>query len=98
MSNIPITKAAASHIVLFFRFFPPYLVGEGLIGVTSNYFTTSVLGQRVSFLDWNVAGTVATCDLRRVTDTPHYNTTQHNTTHPNINTPFPYTLNLFLPP
>ena len=51
-----VTKYAADHLVLFFRFFPTYLVGEGLIGVTTNYFTTSVLGQQTSFLDWNVAG------------------------------------------
>ena len=58
MSNIPLTQYAANHLVLFFRFFPPYLVGEGLIGVTTNYFTISVLGEQVSVLDWNVAGTL----------------------------------------
>ena len=47
MSGIPLTKDAASKIVHFFRFFPPYLLGEGLIAVSSTTFSNSVFGTKV---------------------------------------------------
>ena len=56
MSNIALTKPAAAVVVHFFRFFPPYLVGEGLINISTNAFINIYFGGKISFFNWPVAG------------------------------------------
>lgn len=56
MSNVPSTQAAAEDIVHFFRFFPPYNVGEGMINLAAAYFVNEVLDESVGYLDWEVSG------------------------------------------
>jgi len=56
MSTIPETKEAATEVVHFFRFFPPYLVGEGLVSLSAAFFVNLVLGRKRSYYDWEVAG------------------------------------------
>jgi ATP-binding cassette subfamily A (ABC1) protein 3 len=58
MSTIPTTKEAAAQLVNFFRFFPPYLIGEGLIAVTTAYFKNTLLGSNVSYFKWDVCGEI----------------------------------------
>ena len=58
MSTIPTTQAAASQIVHFFRFFPPYNVGEGLIAITTAFFQNTLLGENISYFSFTVTGTV----------------------------------------
>lgn len=61
MNAIPFTHAYAATLVHFFRFFPGYLIGEGLISVSVAYLRiklASLTGRtsQVNFFDWTVSG------------------------------------------
>ena len=56
MNSVPLTMYAASILVHFFRFFPTYNIGEGLINVTAAYYENTILGEKVSYFNFNVAG------------------------------------------
>lgn len=54
--NIPQTKSAADIAVNFFRFFPPYNVGEGLINLSVVYYQDKYLGKGINVFEWDVTG------------------------------------------
>ena len=56
MSTIPTTQDAAAVVVNFFRFFPPYNIGEGLIAIATNFFTNTLLGGNGSYFAFKVTG------------------------------------------
>lgn len=56
MSRIPLTSEYAKQLVLFFRLFPGYNIGEGFINIATAYFRIEFLGRKVGFFEWEVAG------------------------------------------
>lgn len=59
MQNIPTTASAANTMVLFFRVFPPYLIGEGFLNLSSAFFANLVYdGPTQSYFEWEVTGRV----------------------------------------
>lgn len=56
MVNIESTKAVGESLVHFFRFFPPYNVGEGLINISANYYYNKILFRNTSYWAWEVTG------------------------------------------
>jgi hypothetical protein len=56
MINVELTRPYGKQLVYFFRFFPPYNIGEGLIAMSTAYFSIAFLGKKVSYLSWGVAG------------------------------------------
>ena len=56
MNSVPLTMYAASILVHFFRFFPTYNIGEGLISVTAAFYENTILGGKVSYFAFDVAG------------------------------------------
>ena len=56
MVSIPSTQSLGNSLVHFFRIFPPYNIGEGLINIAANYFSNELLGQKTSYLSWKVSG------------------------------------------
>ena len=50
------TKNIAQLLVQFFRIFPTYNVGEGLMNVTATFVQNSFLGSKISYFEWDVAG------------------------------------------
>lgn len=56
MVSIPSTKSLGESLVHFFRFFPPYNIGEGLINIAGNYFSNELLGGNKSYLAWKISG------------------------------------------
>ena len=57
MTTIPETQELAESLVLFFRLFPPYLIGEGLINISVNNFLNSYHSYRkTNYLRWTVTG------------------------------------------
>lgn len=58
MSTIPTTQEAAEKIVHFFRFFPPYNIGEGLIAIATAFFENTLLSAKISYFSWTVSGDI----------------------------------------
>jgi len=56
MISIPSTQETAESLVHFFRIFPPYNIGEGLINISVNYFNIQVLEANTSYFAWIVTG------------------------------------------
>ena len=56
MANIPSTMSAARTAVVFFRVFPPYNIGEGLINISANFYFNNLLDGNTSPFAWEVAG------------------------------------------
>jgi len=56
MISVPETHEAGTQIVHFFRFFPPYNIGEGLINLSTNYYVRTLLGRHTSYFAWDVTG------------------------------------------
>ena len=56
MQGIEITRPAALFLVQIFRLFPPYLIGEGLINVSTTAFVNDVLHAEQSYFNWFVTG------------------------------------------
>lgn len=56
MVSIPSTQKTAESVVHFFRIFPPYNIGEGLINISVNYFSIYVLETDTSYFAWEVTG------------------------------------------
>ena len=56
MISIPSTRETAESLVHFFRIFPPYNIGEGLINISVNYFDIYVLEGNTSYFAWEVTG------------------------------------------
>ena len=56
MTTIPETKEAAAELVHFFRFFPPYLVGEGLVRLSAGFFRNLIANRPTSYYEWEIAG------------------------------------------
>ena len=61
MNAIPFTQPYAASLVNFFRFFPGYLIGEGLINVSIAYLRIKLASftnrtSHISFFDWSVSG------------------------------------------
>lgn len=56
MVNIPSTRALGESLVHFFRFFPPYNIGEGLINISANYYYNKILFRNTSYWAWEVTG------------------------------------------
>lgn len=56
MISIPSTKSLGEKLVHFFRFFPPYNIGEGLINISAAYFSNELLDDHVSYLSYKVSG------------------------------------------
>jgi ATP-binding cassette subfamily A (ABC1) protein 2 len=56
MINVPSTRHVGLHIVHFFRFFPPYNVGEGLINLAVTYYRTEIEHKHVNYFEWEVTG------------------------------------------
>jgi ATP-binding cassette, subfamily A (ABC1), member 3 len=56
MISIPATEVTGRRIVHFFRIFPPYNIGEGLINISAAYFQNNILDGNVSYLAWEVTG------------------------------------------
>ena len=56
MSSVPLTKDLASQIVYFFRLFPTYNIGEGLISLSSFYYYKSLGYQNGSYFKFSVCG------------------------------------------
>eukprot|EP01037_Dinobryon_pediforme_P018774 gene18774-19080_t len=56
MISVPETHELGTQLVNFFRFFPPYNIGEGLINLSTNYYVNTILHSQISFFSWNVAG------------------------------------------
>lgn len=56
MISIPSTRETAEKLVHFFRIFPPYNIGEGLINISVNYFNIYVLEANTSYFAWEVTG------------------------------------------
>ena len=54
--NIPKTKSLGQSLVHLFRFFPPYLVGEGLINISTTYYLNVLDGQNINYFAWKVTG------------------------------------------
>jgi ABC-type lipoprotein export system ATPase subunit len=54
--NVPTTKAAGELLVHFFRFFPTYNVGEGLINLSAAYYYNAILGRNQQYFDFEVTG------------------------------------------
>ncbi len=54
--SVPSTVAVGRQLVHFFRFFPPYNIGEGLINLSATYYRNSVNGESVGYFDWPVTG------------------------------------------
>ena len=50
------TKNIAILLVQFFRIFPTYNIGEGLINVTATFVQNTFLQTEVDYFEWNVAG------------------------------------------
>ena len=68
MNTVPTTQEAAQKIVHFFRFFPPYNIGEGLISIAAAFYGNTLLGSKISYFAWEVTGSVIVscliwCDL-----------------------------------
>jgi ABC-type multidrug transport system ATPase subunit len=53
---IPKTKAMGEYLALWFRYFPPYLIGESLINLSEIYYSNQLRRRKVSCFSWNVAG------------------------------------------
>jgi ABC-type Na+ transport system ATPase subunit NatA len=56
MINVPQTKATGERIVHFFRFFPPYNVGEGLINLAVGYYQNTIEHKNLNYFDWDITG------------------------------------------
>ena len=61
MNAIPFTQPYAAALVNFFRFFPGYLIGEGLINISIAYLEIKLAAltgrtSSVTFFDWQVSG------------------------------------------
>ncbi|GMH55684.1 hypothetical protein TL16_g01967 [Triparma laevis f. inornata] len=56
MSSIDTTKATAATMVHYFRFFPPYNVGEALINLSTSFYLRTILGYQVYPFDYKVCG------------------------------------------
>lgn len=56
LSSIDSTKDLAEGLLPFFRWWPPYNVGEGFIRLARAYWEREVLGSENYPLDWDVAG------------------------------------------
>ena len=56
MNSIPQTQDAAKTAVLFFRIFPSYNIGEGLINISTTYFIGFLSNKPVDYFVWNAAG------------------------------------------
>lgn len=56
LSSIDSTKDLAEALRPFFRWWPPYNVGEGFIGLARAYWEREVLGSDNYPLDWDVTG------------------------------------------
>jgi ABC-type lipoprotein export system ATPase subunit len=53
---IPKMKATGEYLALWFRYFPPYLIGESLINLSEIYYSNLLTRRKVSYFSWNVAG------------------------------------------
>lgn len=53
---VPSTEAIGHQLVHFFRFFPPYNVGEGLINLSAAFYYNTVQNRNVGYFDWNITG------------------------------------------
>ena len=56
MITIPETEAAGETAANFFRFFPPYNMGEGLVNLSAAYYQNYLSTNKISYLSWEVAG------------------------------------------
>ncbi|CAM9302534.1 unnamed protein product [Discosporangium mesarthrocarpum] len=58
LANIAKTAALAENLKHFFRFFPPYLLGDGLLKLSGEYYRRKVLGgsRGSGVFGWDVAG------------------------------------------
>ena len=56
LTSIPSTTEAGNNVVNFFRAFPPYNIGEGLVNLSVHYYRNYILGEHVSALNWYVTG------------------------------------------
>ena len=56
MISIPETADAGKTAVNFFRFFPPYNMGEGLVNLSAAYYQNYLSTNKISYLSWEVAG------------------------------------------
>jgi len=54
--NVPKTRNLGLALVHFFRIFPPYLIGEGLINLSTTYYVNKLQGGSLSYFDWTVTG------------------------------------------
>lgn len=53
---VPSTAATGRQLVHFFRFFPPYNIGEGLINLSATYYYNTVQHRNVGYFDWDITG------------------------------------------
>jgi ABC-type multidrug transport system ATPase subunit len=56
LSAVESTKHIASSLRRFFRIFPAYNVGDGLISLGTSYYERELFGQDASPFDWDVTG------------------------------------------
>lgn len=54
--SVPETQAIGEQMVNFFRLFPPYNVGEGLVNLSGQALQNIFTGSKVSYLSWEVTG------------------------------------------
>eukprot|EP01038_Epipyxis_sp_PR26KG_P012006 gene12006-16074_t len=56
MANVPSAVAASKIAVHFFRIFPTYNLGEGIINIVVAQLVNVYLGSKSDYFDWKVAG------------------------------------------
>jgi ABC-type Na+ transport system ATPase subunit NatA len=56
MINVPSTKEVGYQLVHFFRFFPPYNVGEGLINLSVTYYRNTLKNRHIGYFEWEITG------------------------------------------
>eukprot|EP00736_Rhodelphis_marinus_P014162 Rmarinus@m.10137 len=56
MQALPKTRSVNSVLVHFYRLFPPYNFGDGLLQASTVYYENTYLNQDISYFDWDVGG------------------------------------------
>ena len=56
MESIPDEVELGNQLVNLFRVFPPYLIGEGFINLSSEFFVNLLSPRKTNYLSWKVCG------------------------------------------
>ena len=54
--SIPDVAYIGKNLVYFFRLFPTYNVGSGLLNITTTYYRVYISGWKMNYLNWDITG------------------------------------------